>query len=91
MKMQNGMFRASFAVPRDVLVGHIEIITVGENGKSNKLQVKSANGVSACGNIKCTNDGIGFSNLKGNEKVIIEFSLTDSRNYALEVNVYEHN
>lgn len=91
MKIEKDKFRASFEAPRDVQGGHIEIVTVGENGKSNKLQVKSATGISACDNIKCSSIGIGFSNLKGNEKVMIEFSLVDSRDYAMEVNVYEHN
>lgn len=91
MKIANDKFRVSFEVPRDVKSGHIEIVTVGENGKSNKLQVKSASGISACENIKCSSIGISFLKLKGNEKVMIEFSLVDSRGYAMEVNVYEHN
>lgn len=91
IKIANNKFRASFEVPRNVQAGHIEIVTVGENGKSNKLQVKSATGISACENIKCSSVGISFLNLKGNEKVMIEFSLVDSRDYAMEVNVYEHN
>lgn len=91
MKIQKDNFRASFEAPRDVKLGHIEIVTIGENGKSNKLQIKSAVGISGCENLNCSNVGIGFSNLKGNEKVTIEFSLIDSRDYAMEVNVYEHN
>lgn len=91
IKIQKDNFRASFEAPRDVKLGHIEIVTIGENGKSNKLQIKSAVGISGCENLNCSNVGIGFSNLKGNEKVTIEFSLIDSRDYAMEVNVYEHN
>ncbi|MEG1889232.1 MAG: hypothetical protein RRZ33_07575 [Lachnospiraceae bacterium] len=91
MKIAKDKFRVSFEVSRDVSSGHIEIVTIGENGKSNKLQIKSAIGISACENIKCSNVGIGFANLKGNEKVMIDFSLIDSRDYAMEVNVYEHN
>ncbi|MFA9464354.1 MAG: hypothetical protein ACERKN_08680 [Velocimicrobium sp.] len=91
MKIEKDKFRASFEVPRDVNAGHIEIVTVGENGKSNKLQVKSAMGISVCDNVGCSSIGIGFSKLQGNEKVSIEFSLVDGRDYAMEVNVYEHN
>ncbi len=91
MKIGKDNFRASFEVPRDVMAGHIEIVTVGENGKSNKLQVKNAIGISACDNVKCSLNNIIFSNIKGNEKVLIEFSLVDARDYAMEVNVYEHN
>ncbi len=91
IKIDKDKFRASIEVPRDVIAGHIEIVTVGENGKSNKLQVKSAIGVSGCENVKCSSIGIGFSKLQGNEKVSIEFCLVDARDYAMEVNVYEHN
>lgn len=91
IKIANNKFRTSFEVSRNVQAGHIEIVTVGENGKSNKLQVKSANGISGCENIKCSSGGISFLNLKGDKKVMIEFSLVDSRDYAMEVNIYEHN
>ena len=35
--------------------------------------------------------GVGFSSMKGNEKVQFEIALLDNRDYAMEVNVYEHN
>ncbi|MEG0181112.1 MAG: hypothetical protein RR657_04420 [Peptostreptococcaceae bacterium] len=91
IKIEKDKFKACFEVPRDIISGHIEIVTVGENGRLNKLQVKSAIGISACDNVRCSPIGISFSNLKGNEKVLIEFSLVEARDYAMEVNIYEHN
>ena len=32
-----------------------------------------------------------FFSMKGNEKVQFEIALLDNRDYAMEVNVYEHN
>ena len=91
IKKEKDKFVASFNVPRDVASGHIEIVAVGENGRSNKLQLKSAIGIKSCDNIECGSYSICFSKLFSNDKVLIEFSLVDTRDYAMEVNVYEHN
>ena len=91
MKVSNGAFRMTFSLSRSILAGHIEIVTVGENGKSSKLSVQGANGLFGCNNVHKSNRGIDFSGISGNEKVKIEFSLLDNREYAMEVNVYEHN
>ena len=40
IKLTNGKHKASFIVPKDVANGHIEIVSVGENGKSNKLVIR---------------------------------------------------
>lgn len=91
MKIDNACYKVSFQLPREIGNGHIEIVTVGENGKSNKLYIKDVKGISNCENISKGQMGIGFSRLKGKEKVTLEFSLVDNRDYAMEVNVYEHN
>jgi len=44
-----------------------------------------------CTGIKKSSEGISFSSMKGNEKVQFEIILLDNRDYAMEVNVYEHN
>lgn len=91
MKLSNGKYKASFIVPKDIVNGHIEIVSVGENGKSNTLVIKDAKSIAHCSNVDRNNHGITFSQMKANEKVAVEFSLIDSRDYAMEVNVYEHN
>lgn len=91
IKIGAGNYRATFIVPKDIENGHIEIVTVGENGKYNKLHIKTAKEKINCCNVSCSVTAISFSKMKGNEKVTIEFSLLDNRDYAMEVNVYEHN
>lgn len=91
VKVGIGVYRVSFIVPKDIKSGHIEIVTVGENGKSNKLNIKGANGIVGCSNVERNISGIIFTDMKCNEKVSVEFSLFDSHDYAMEVNVYEHN
>lgn len=91
IKKSQKNYRVSFELPRDISAGHIEIVAVGENGKVNKLSLSGANEVANCTGIKRTALGVNFDSMKGNEKVIVEFSLLDARDYAMEVNVYEHN
>lgn len=91
IKNSRDTYRVSFILPRDVKAGHIEIVTVGENGKSNKLAIHSAKELLGCAGVKKSPLGIEFTSMKGNEKIQFEIKLLDNRNYAMEVNVYEHN
>ena len=78
-------------MPRDIRTGHVEVVTVGENGKSNRLAIDSASELMGCTGIKQSSEGVSFSSMNGNEKVQFEIVLIDNRDYAMEVNVYEHN
>ena len=91
IKLQKDLYKVSFVVPKSINNGHVEIVTVGENGSFNRLKIKSAKGLQNCNNIGISSLGIYFSDMLGNEKATIEFSLVDERDYAMEVNVYEHN
>lgn len=91
IKTSIGTYRVSFSLPRDIQAGHVEIVTVGENGKSNRLGIYSASELIGCTGIKKSPEGVCFSGMKGNEKVQFEITLLDNRDYAMEVNVYEHN
>lgn len=91
IKIDNGKYRMSFSLSRDLLSGHIEVVTVGENGGSCKLKIGSAMGLNGCYGIKVVNNQIKFSSMSANTKVKIEFKLIDSHDYAMEVNVYEDN
>lgn len=85
-----GKYKVSFIVSKDIASGHIEIVAVGENGKYNKLHIKAAKEMLNCCNVSSNGVIISFLEMKANEKTAIEFSLVDSRDYAMEVNVYEH-
>ena len=91
IKTSRNTYRVSFILPRDIRAGHVEIVTVGENGKSNRLAINSASELMGCTGIKKSSEGVSFSSMKGNEKVQFEITLLDNRDYAMEVNVYEHN
>lgn len=86
-----GKYKVSFTAPKDISSGHIEIVAVGENGKYNKLHIKTAKEMLNCCNVGSNGVTVSFSKMKANEKAAIEFSLADSRDYAMEVNMYEHN
>lgn len=91
IKVSRDTYRVSFVLPRDIGAGHAEIVAVGENGKTNRLAIYSASEVVGCTGVKKGAEGVRFSGMRGNEKVQFEISLLDPRDYAMEVNVYEHN
>ena len=91
MKLGNSKFRMIFEVPYDIDEGLVEIVTVGENGKSSKLIITESITVAECEETKVMDGSIKFKHMSGKSKVKIDFSLYDSREYAMEVNVYEHN
>ena len=91
IKQGIGNYSINFELPHDVQAGRVELVTVGENGKSNRLRIIGATAVSGCSSARLSGDYIEAINLSAAEKVKINVSLADSRDYAMEVNVYEHN
>ena len=91
IKIDSGKYRLSFSLSRNLLSGHIEVVTVGENGGACNLKIDSASGVNGCYGIKVVNNQIKFNSMSASTKVKIEFKLIDSHDYAMEVNVYEDN
>ena len=91
IKQGTGVYLLSFEIPHDVEFGRIELVTVGENGKSNRLRITNAKPMSGCGTATMNGDYIETANLSSNGKVKIVVNLADSHDYAMEVNVYEHN
>lgn len=91
IKISKNTYRVSFILPRNIRTGHVEIAAIGENGKSNRLKIASASELMGCADIKNSAEGIKFSSMKGKEKIQFKITLFDNRNYAMEVNVYEHN
>ena len=89
IKKGTGIYSLNFEIPYDVEYGRIELVTVGENGKSNRLRITDVNPTSACETAKLNGDFI--ETMTSSEKVKIIVTLADSHDYAMEVNVYEHN
>ena len=91
MRLAPGKYRVSYTLPVNLASGHVEIVTVGENGKKIKLNIVDAKNVRNCDEVTVSSGEIKFKGMKGHEKVQLEFQLPESRNYAMEVKVYEHN
>lgn len=70
---------------------HGQLVTVGENGKSNRLRITDVKPTSGCETAKLNGDFIETANMTSFGKVKIIVTLADSHDYAMEVNVYEHN
>lgn len=91
IRKDKNLFRISFLLPRpSTMPGYIEVVTIGENGKANKLKISTATGISGCSGIEVKNANIYFESLNSSSKIKIDFSVKESKNYAMEVNVYEH-
>lgn len=91
IKKDSSKYLLSFTLPRAVEKGNIELVTVGENGRSTVLKISLANAVKGCKEVKVVNEKIYVKGIAADEKVKIEFSLVDNRNYAMEMNIYENN
>lgn len=86
-----GMYSLNFEIPHDVKYGRIELVTVGENGKSNRLRMINVKPVLGCEETKLNGDVIEIVNMVSHEKIKLIVSLADLHDYAMEVNVYEYN
>lgn len=89
-KISDNMYKAIFTLPYSIGKGHIDICSIGENNKPNKLMILSARTVDNLENIMVQASSIEFDSIIGEKKTIIIFELNDNKNYAMEMNVYEH-
>ena len=62
----------------------IEIVTVGENGKSLPVRVQSV----TSGNASVKDGKIAISNLVAEQKASVDFTVHGKQNYAMGVKVY---
>ncbi len=91
IKKNTGTYAVNFEIPHDVKHGRIELVTVGENGKSNRIRIIDAEPVVGCMAANLNGDFIETSDMSSSGKVQIKVTFADSHDYAMEVNVYEHN
>lgn len=91
IKKSTGTYFVNFEIPNDVEYGSVELVTVGENGKSNRLRITDIKPEGGCTEAKLNGDFIEISKMSSSAKVKITVTLADSHDYAMEVNVYEHN
>ena len=91
IKKGTGIYSLNFEIPHDVASGRIELVTVGENGKSNRIHITDVKPSAGCKNAELNNGLIETVGMSSSEKIKIMVTLADSHDYAMEVNVYEHN
>ena len=91
VKTGGNSYVVSVTLPVSIGKGHIELTTVGENNKSSLLKVSAAKLISGCSDVSVAEDVIQFREITSGVPVKIGFTLSSDKNYALEVNVYEHN
>lgn len=91
IKKGTGSYSVNFEIPKDVVSGRIELVTVGENGKSNSIRIASITASAGCSSVSMNDGVIEAIGMSSAEMVKINFSLVDLHDYAMEVNVYEHN
>ena len=91
IKLGPSCFLVSFEIPKLVGNGKIELVAVGENGKSNAIRIKEAKAISGCASIEMNGGVIEASEMIADGKVKLQVTLFDMHDYAMEVNVYEHN
>lgn len=90
IKRQQGLYTISFTLPRNIKPGRLEVVAVGENGKANKLRVYEAKNIKGFSGLRTNKNSISFNSIVGQQKVVLEISLLNNHDYAMEVNVYEH-
>lgn len=84
----NGVNRLIFKAEDNISNGEIEIVTMGENGKTLPLIVDSVQGITTLTEIK---DGhICIHDIKADVKYILEFTIHSNKAYAMGVRAYEN-
>lgn len=91
IKRSTGTYSVNFEISHDVEYGRIELVTVGENGKSNRIHITDVKSSDGCKIAKLNGDFIEAVGMSSSEKIKIMVTLADSYDYAMEVNVYENN
>ncbi len=85
MSLGGGVNRLIFTSDEDLANAIIEVVSRGENGKSLQLQIESIEK-----NDKAiAKDGrISLIDIKGNERITVDFKVAGKQNYAMGVKVY---
>ena len=82
----NGINKMIFTAEDDITEGELEVVTLGENGRSLQLKVKSVNGITVKAEVV---DGhIRIKNVKARDKNKLEFKILGDKKYAMGVRAY---
>lgn len=84
ISLVNGNNKLIFTADEEILLGRIEIVTKGENGRSMQLRVQEVLG----DRFSSENGHIVIRNVPAHIKQTLEFNLYDKHNYAMGVKAY---
>lgn len=90
IKIKQFTYKIVMRISREISKGHLEIVTIGENGGSGRLFVNGVHKSEGCDEAIAQNGVVSFSKMKANEKVSLEIELTGQNDYAMGVSVHEH-
>lgn len=91
IKLGTGRYSINFNLPQALSSGRIELVTIGENGKPNRIRITSVTPVVGCASAIINGGFIEATDLTDAERIKLNISIADTHDYAMEVNVYEHN
>ena len=91
MKVDGDKYRLLFNSSENVKLGHIDLVTVGENGQNIALPVMQVYALNGVEKVSSWNGRIRFSHMWKDERVKMEFTIADNKEYAMEVHAYEDN
>lgn len=91
IKKSAGTYVVNFELPRNMKYGRMDLVTVGENGKSNPICIKEVDSFDGCEKARLSNGFIEMEGVPATKKIKIVVKMMDTRDYAMEVNVYEYN
>ena len=86
IKRMSGTNKLIFKAKDYISAGELEIVTVGENGKMLKLNVKSVRGVDI--DAKVDDGHIVIFNIEANKKCSLDFEVFAEKSYAMGVRAY---
>lgn len=81
--LENGRNRLFITTDKDMSHAEIEVVTVGENGKSLPLHVHGIMSSSA----SLSEGRIILNDIKANQKTVVDFVVNGKQNYAMGVNI----
>ncbi len=90
IKYDANKYELIFMLSKDVSLGHINLLSIGENNRGKRIIVSKANAISNITIENVKNGEIYFSSIHANERVKMSFELNNNSNFAMEVIVYEH-
>lgn len=91
IKRSTGTYSVNFEIPYDLEHGRIELIAVGENGKSNQIHITDVKPSEGCTAVNLKGNFIEIVGMSSSERIKLIVMIADSHDYAMEINVYEHN